>query len=96
MAPPFKTAEFEIIYGLGISHEGDVLNTGLKYGAVVKSGNTYNFGGEKLGVGLEAAKQKLKEDKKLLEEIKKQTLAKPAPLKKRGCKLSRFTLDKIS
>ena len=75
VAPPFKTAEFDIIYGEGISYEGDVLNTGLKYGVVAKSGNTYNFGKEKLGVGLEAAKAKLKEDKKLLEEIKKQTLA---------------------
>ncbi len=75
VAPPFKTAEFEIIYGQGIVPEADVLNTAVKYGAVVKSGNTYNFGKEKLGVGLEATKQKLKEDKKLLEEIKKQTLA---------------------
>ncbi len=72
VAPPFKIAEFEIIYGKGISQETEVLNTGLKYGVVAKSGNTYNFGKEKLGVGLEAAKQKLREDKKLLEEIKKQ------------------------
>ena len=75
VAPPFKTAEFEIIYGQGISPEADVLNTALKYNTVVKSGNTYNFGKEKLGVGLEATKAKLKEDKKLLEEIKKQTFA---------------------
>lgn len=75
VAPPFKTAEFEIIYGQGISPEADVLNTALKYGNVAKSGNTYSFGKEKLGVGLEAAKAKLKEDQKLLEEIKKQTLA---------------------
>lgn len=75
VAPPFKTAEFEIIYGEGISYEGDVLNTAIKYGVVAKSGNTYNFGNQKLGVGLEAAKQKLREDKKLLGEIKKQTLA---------------------
>ena len=75
VAPPFKTAEFEIIYGQGISQETDVLNTAIKYGVVAKSGNTYNFGKEKLGVGLEATKQKLKEDKKLLEEIKKQIIA---------------------
>lgn len=74
VAPPFKTAEFEIIFGQGISQEAEVLNVGLKYGVVAKSGNTYNFGKEKLGVGLETAKQKLKEDKKLLEEIKKQIL----------------------
>ncbi|MFA5084461.1 MAG: recombinase RecA [Candidatus Paceibacterota bacterium] len=75
VAPPFKSAEFEIIYGQGIIPEADVLNTALKYGAVTKSGNTYSFEKEKLGVGLEATKAKLKEDKKLLEEIKKQTLA---------------------
>jgi len=75
VAPPFKSAEFEIIYGQGIVPEADVLNTAIKYGSVIKSGNTYNFNKEKLGVGLEAAKLKLKEDKKLLEEIKKQTLA---------------------
>lgn len=75
VAPPFKIAEFEIIYGRGISQETEVLNTGLKYGVVAKSGNTYNFGKEKLGVGLEAAKQKLREDKKLFEEIKKQIWA---------------------
>jgi recombination protein RecA len=75
VAPPFKTAEFEIIYGEGIPQESDVLNTAIKYGVVAKSGNTYNFGNQKLGVGLETVKQKLKEDKKLLEEIKKQVLA---------------------
>ncbi len=75
VAPPFKTAEFEIIFGEGIVPEADVLNTALKYGSVTKSGNTYNFDKEKLGVGLEATRAKLKEDKKLLEEIKKQTFA---------------------
>lgn len=75
VAPPFKTAEFEIIYGEGISAEGEVLNAGIKYGTIIKSGNTYNFDKQKLGVGVEATKAKLKEDKKLLEEIKKQTLA---------------------
>jgi recombination protein RecA len=76
VAPPFKTAEFDIIYGRGISYEGDVLNTGIKEGVVKKTGNTYSFNDEKLGVGLEAAKEKLKEDKKLLGELKKAVLAK--------------------
>ncbi|MEK7451478.1 MAG: recombinase RecA [Patescibacteria group bacterium] len=78
VAPPFKIAEFDIIYGQGISYEGDVLAMAIKCGAVVKSGNTYSFsvsGGEvvKLGVGLDASKEKLKEDKKLFGEIKKKT-----------------------
>ncbi|MEK7193884.1 MAG: recombinase RecA [Patescibacteria group bacterium] len=74
VAPPFRVAEFDIIYGQGISYEGDVLNMAVKAGAVKKTGNTYSFENEKLGVGLEATKEKLKEDKKLLEEIKKKTL----------------------
>lgn len=74
VAPPFKIAEFDIIYGEGISYEGDVLNSAIKYGIVKKTGNTYSLEGEKLGVGLEASREKLKQDKKLLEEIKKKTL----------------------
>ena len=74
VAPPFRVAEFDIIYGQGISYEGDVLNMAVKAGAVKKTGNTYSFENEKLGVGLEATKEKLKEDKKLSEEIKKKTL----------------------
>ncbi len=75
VAPPFKIAEFDIIYGEGISYESDVLNAGIKYGSITKSGNTYSFDSEKLGVGLDASRIKLKEDKKLLEEIKKKTMA---------------------
>lgn len=73
VAPPFRIAEFDIMYGEGISYEGDVLGVALKYGTVVKTGNTYTFEGEKLGVGLEAAKAGLKENPKLLPEILKKT-----------------------
>lgn len=71
VAPPFKIAEFDILYGEGISYAGDILNAAIKQGVIVKSGNTYSFEGQKLGVGLEAAREKLKEDKKLLGDIKK-------------------------
>ena len=70
VAPPFKIVEFDIIYGEGISYSGDILNVAVKSGVVSKSGNTYSFENEKLGVGLEAAKEKLKEDKNLLTKIK--------------------------
>ena len=75
VAPPFKIAEFDIIYGEGISYEGDVLNVAIKNGVVKKTGNTYSFENEKLGLGLEASREKLKQDKKLLEEIKKKTIS---------------------
>jgi len=75
VAPPFRIAEFDIMYGQGISYEGDVLNVAIKEEIVKKTGNTYSFEEQKLGVGLESAKEKLKEDKKLLEEIKKRTLS---------------------
>lgn len=76
VAPPFKLAEFDIMYGKGISYEGDVLNTALKYGVVAKSGASYSFGGEKLGSGFEAAREKLKEDKKLQNAIKAEVMQK--------------------
>lgn len=71
VAPPFRTAEFDIMYGEGISYEGDVLGVALATGVVTKTGNTYSFEGEKLGVGLEATKNRLKEEKRILNEIVK-------------------------
>ena len=80
VAPPFKAAEFDILYGEGISYEADVLNTAIKYGVISKSGASYSFNGEKLGTGFDNVRNKIKEDKKLLESIEKAT--KEAYLKK--------------
>jgi recombination protein RecA len=74
VAPPFKIAEFDIMYGEGISYEADVLNTGIKYGVVSKNGASYSFENEKLGVGFDNVREKLKADKKLLEAIKKKVV----------------------
>lgn len=74
VAPPFKVTEFDIIYGQGISYEGDILNSALKYGVAKKAGASYSFGSEKLGVGFDNVRKKLKEDKKLLESLKRETL----------------------
>jgi recombination protein RecA len=74
VAPPFRVVEFDIIFGKGISYEGDVLNVAIEYGVVKKAGATYSLGDEKLGVGLENVRQKLQEDTKLLNQIKKEVL----------------------
>ncbi|HRY82416.1 MAG TPA: recombinase RecA [Candidatus Moranbacteria bacterium] len=71
VAPPFKTAEFDIMYNEGISASGDILDTGVKYEVVEKKGNSFNFGEIKLGVGREVAKATLKADPKLMKEISK-------------------------
>jgi len=72
VAPPFRTAEFDIMYNEGISYEGDIINLAEKYGIVKKSGASYSFEGEKLGHGYENAKKFLKENPKILTRIIKE------------------------
>lgn len=76
VAAPFRTAEFDIMYGQGISYEADVLNAAIKYGVVAKSGSSYSMGSEKLGTGFDAVRLKLRDDKKTLKELEKQILEK--------------------
>lgn len=76
VAPPFRLAEFDIMYGEGISYEADVLNAAIAREVVKKSGASFSFGSEKLGAGFDNARVKLKEDKKLLNEVKKAVLEK--------------------
>lgn len=75
VAPPFKTAEFDIMYNEGISLEGDLIDTGVVREVIKKSGNSYSWGEEKFGVGREKAKQYLREHeeskKTITEEIMK-------------------------
>ena len=61
MAPPFKEAEFDILYGTGISRDGEIVDIGSEIGVVEKSGAWYSFHGERIGQGREAAKQFLKD-----------------------------------
>jgi len=76
VAPPFKTAEFDIMYNEGISQTGDLLDTAVKYEIVGKSGNSYSFNSEKLGTGRENAKLYLKENPKIAKEILKSVFQK--------------------
>jgi recombination protein RecA len=71
VAAPFKTAEFNIYYNEGISKEADLINTGLKYGVIKKSGSWLEFENKKLGQGIEQAKEFLKQNPNLAEEIRK-------------------------
>ncbi|NCU38877.1 recombinase RecA [Candidatus Saccharibacteria bacterium] len=71
IAPPFRVAEFDIMYNEGISKTGDVLDLGVQYGVVGKSGAWFDYDGGKIGQGREATKKYLKENPKVLAEIDK-------------------------
>ena len=75
VAPPFREVEFDMFYGEGISHEGDLLEVGTQQGLVEKSGSWLSWGSERLGQGTDQARQFLKENptiaKKLEHEIRK-------------------------
>ncbi|MFA5127067.1 MAG: recombinase RecA [Patescibacteria group bacterium] len=71
VAAPFKSATFDIMYNEGISVAGDVLDVGLLFSIVAKSGNSYSYGETKLGVGRENAKAFLKENPDIITSIKK-------------------------
>ncbi|MBI4379191.1 MAG: recombinase RecA [Nitrospinae bacterium] len=69
VAPPFKEAEFDIIYGEGISREGDLLDMGERYKLIEKSGAWYSYKGERIGQGRENARKFLKENVETAKEI---------------------------
>jgi len=75
VAAPFKTCEFDIMYNEGISVAGDLLDLGVDQGVIKKNGNSYVYGDIKLGVGREVAKKFIKDDKKLIAELRKAILA---------------------
>ena len=69
MAPPFKQAEFDILYGVGISREGSLIDFGVEHGLVKKSGAWYTYDGEQLGQGKENARNYLKENPQLAQKL---------------------------
>ena len=72
IAPPFRQAEFDILYAQGISKEGDVLDLGVKYGVIEKSGTFFRAYGDTLGQGREQARLFLKQNHKLLDKLEKE------------------------
>jgi recombination protein RecA len=74
VAPPFKTAEFDIFYNEGISYFGDILNAGLKAEVIKKAGSWLQFNDIKLGQGMESSKEYLKNNPEVAEKIKEAVL----------------------
>jgi len=99
VAPPFREAEFDILYGLGISKEGDLLDLGVEKGLIEKSGTWYSIKGERMGQGRENARQFLKDNQDIrvqLEEALRQVLNIPqsSPLVEDSDQLPRQVLSK--
>jgi recombination protein RecA len=72
VAPPFKEAEFDIMYGTGISREGDIIDTAVNHNIIQKSGTWFSYGDERLGQGRENVKQYLLQNHELMEKISAQ------------------------
>jgi recombination protein RecA len=69
MAPPFKKAEFDIVYGEGISRVGEIIDLAVEYDVIKKSGSWFSYGESKLAQGREAVKQLLTDNVELCDEI---------------------------
>lgn len=69
VAPPFRVAEFDIMYGEGISYEGDLINLGVEHGIAKKAGASFSYENTKLGMGMDNAKKFLKENPKIAKEL---------------------------
>ncbi len=81
MAPPFKQAEFEILYGEGISHEGELIELGVAHNIVDKSGAWYSYKGDRIGQGKENVRQFLKENPEMAQTIHEEIRAALMPPK---------------
>ena len=75
VAPPFKKAEFDIMYGTGISLAGDILDTATDLGIIDKAGSWYSYNGERIGQGRENVKTYLGEHYDVLEEVRSKVMA---------------------
>jgi recombination protein RecA len=74
VAPPFKTTEFDIMYGEGISKIGEILDIGVEHDIIEKSGSWFSYGGSKLGQGRDSVKAILKDNPELIEELEQKIL----------------------
>ena len=72
VAPPFRTTEFDIMYGEGISRIGEIIDLGVNYEIIKKSGSWFSYGDTKIGQGRDSVKTLLEDNPELLEEIEKE------------------------
>jgi recombination protein RecA len=79
VAPPFKQAEFEILYGGGISREGEIIDHGVEQGIIDKAGSWYSYKDDRIGQGKENAREYLKANPEVSAEIERQIRAKLLP-----------------
>ena len=79
VAPPFKQAEFEILYGEGISRHGEIIDLGVQHGIVDKAGSWYSYGDDRIGQGKENVREFLKQNPEMAEEIEGKIRAKLLP-----------------
>ena len=79
VSPPFRTAEFEILYGTGISRQGEILDLGIKQGIVQKSGAWYSYGDERIGQGRDNAREYLLAHPEIATDIEQQVRAQLLP-----------------
>jgi recombination protein RecA len=84
VAPPFREAEFEIMYGAGISREGEIIDLASTHNIIEKSGAWYSYKGERIGQGKDNVRNFLKEHKDIAQDIESQVRAKLLPARKPG------------
>jgi recombination protein RecA len=84
VAPPFKTAEFDILYGMGVSREGEILDLGVNLGLVEKSGAWYSYNGERIGQGRDNTREFLRANPELAEGIEAQVRARLLPARRQA------------
>jgi len=81
VSPPFKQAEFEILYGEGISHHGEIIDLGVQHGIVDKAGSWYSYGDDRIGQGKENVREFLRNNPEMAEEIEGKIRSKLLPSK---------------
>jgi len=79
VSPPFKQAEFEILYGFGVSREGEIIDLGVKLGLIAKSGSWYSYGPDRIGQGKENVREYLLSNPEVAQEIEQKVRAQLLP-----------------